>query len=69
MKEDSKFKEWKTENNMVMSWLINSMNNDVGEILYSETTQEIQEAARETYSDTEDTTNTFEIEGILHDLC
>ena len=41
MKEDSKFKEWKTENNMVMSWLINSMNNDVGEILYSETTQEI----------------------------
>ena len=69
MKEDSKFKEWKTENNMVMSWLINSMNNDVGEILYTETTQEIQEAARETYSDTEDTTNTFEREGILHDLC
>ena len=39
-KENRKFKAWKVENNMVMSWLINSMNNDIGEnfILY-ETTQ------------------------------
>ena len=36
MKEDPKFKGWKVENNMVMSWLINSVNNDIGEnfILY-----------------------------------
>ena len=30
-KEDPKFKDCKTENNMVISWLINSMNNDIGE--------------------------------------
>ena len=29
-KEDPKYKTWKMENNMVMSWLINSMTNDIG---------------------------------------
>ena len=40
--DDPMYKVWKTENNMVMSWLINSMTNEIGEnfILY-ETTQEI----------------------------
>ena len=40
---------------MVMSWLINSMNNDIGEnfMLY-EMVQEIWEAARKTYFDTKD---------------
>ena len=54
---------------MVMSWLINSMNNDIGEnfILY-EMTQEIWEATKETYFNTKDTTETFEIKGILNDL-
>ncbi|KZV16024.1 hypothetical protein F511_14390 [Dorcoceras hygrometricum] len=28
--DDSKFKTWKSENNMVMSWLINSMTNEIG---------------------------------------
>ena len=31
MERRSKFKVWKSENNMVMSWLINFMNNDIGE--------------------------------------
>ena len=45
---------------MVMSWLINSLNNDVGEnfILY-QTVQEILEATRETCSDIKDTTKIF----------
>ncbi|RVW90308.1 hypothetical protein CK203_036736 [Vitis vinifera] len=30
-KEDPTFKVWKSENNMVMSWLINSMTNEIGE--------------------------------------
>ncbi|KAM7461081.1 hypothetical protein LguiA_029202 [Lonicera macranthoides] len=46
-KEDPKFKGWKAKNNMVMSWLINSMNNDIGEnFLLYETTKEIWDAAR-----------------------
>ena len=38
MKEDQKFKEWKVQNNMVMSLLINLMNNDIGEnfVLYEQ---------------------------------
>ena len=28
--EDLKFRSWKFENNMVMSWLINSMVNEIG---------------------------------------
>ena len=68
-KEDSKFKVWMVENNMVMSWLINSMNNNIGEnFLLYKTTKEIQDAARKTYSDSENTIELFEIEGILHDL-
>ncbi|KAL5540397.1 hypothetical protein UlMin_042420 [Ulmus minor] len=68
-KEDPKFKRWKAENNMVMSWLINSMNNDIGEnFLLYETANEIWDAARETYSDNENTSELFEIEGTLHNL-
>ena len=41
-KEDPKFKGWKAENNMVMSWLINSMNNEIGKnFLLYETAKEI----------------------------
>ena len=38
-KGDPDFKQWKTENSMVMSWLINSMTNDIGEnfLLYETT--------------------------------
>ena len=52
-----------------MSWLINLMNNGIGEnFMLHEIVQEIWEAARETYFNIEDTVQTFEIEGILHDL-
>lgn len=69
-KGDLKFKEWKTENNMVISWLINSMNNDIGEnFLLYETAKEIWDAAIGMYLDNENTAELFEIEGILHDLC
>lgn len=67
--DDPMYKVWKTENNMVMLWLINSITNEVGEnfILY-ETTQEIWTATKETYSDMEDAVKTFEIEEILYDF-
>ncbi|KZV16011.1 hypothetical protein F511_14377 [Dorcoceras hygrometricum] len=54
---------------MVMSWIINSMTNEIGEnfLLYG-TTKEIWDAAKETYSNKENTSELFEIESILHDL-
>ncbi|XP_052173043.1 uncharacterized protein LOC127788605 [Diospyros lotus] len=69
-KEDAaQYRIWKAENNMVMSWLINSMNNEIGEnfLLYN-TTQEIWEAVKEAYSHVENTSELFEIESVLNDL-
>ncbi|KAL5565961.1 hypothetical protein UlMin_029125 [Ulmus minor] len=66
---DSKYRTWKTENHMVMSWLINSMTTEVGEsFLLYKTAKEIWETARETYSSSENTSELFEIETRLHDL-
>ena len=68
-KTNPKFRVWKTENHMVMSWLINSMNTNIGEnfLLYG-TTKEIWDVARETYSNSENTSEIFEIEATLHYL-
>nr|CAD1831090.1 unnamed protein product [Ananas comosus var. bracteatus] len=63
------YKKWMAENNMVMSWLVNSMMPDIGENFLSfETAKEIWDAAKETFSDAENTSEVVEIEGILHDL-
>ncbi|KAL5747777.1 hypothetical protein ACOSQ2_025074 [Xanthoceras sorbifolium] len=68
-KEDPKFKQWKLENHMVMSWLINSMNNDIGEnFLLYDTAEKIWNAARETYSNSDNASELFGIESTLHDL-
>lgn len=68
-KTDEKFKVWNAENNMVMSWLINSMTNDIGEnfLLYG-TAKEIWDAAKETYSNNENTLELFEVESVLHNF-
>ncbi|KAL5850211.1 hypothetical protein ACOSQ4_008224 [Xanthoceras sorbifolium] len=68
-KEDPAFKQWKTENNMVMSWLINSMTNEIGEnFLLYETAREIWKVAKETYSSSDNTAELFGIESNLYDL-
>jgi len=54
---------------MVMSWLINSMTNEIGlDFLYYATAKEIWDAVKETYSDNENTSQLIEIEGLIHDL-
>jgi hypothetical protein len=67
--KDPAFKSWKAENNMVMSWLINSMHPEIGEtfLLYP-TAAEIWQAAREIFSNSEDMSELFETENTLHDL-
>ena len=67
--EDSKYKIWKTENSMVMSWLLNSMTKETCEdFMFYKTAKEIWDAAKETYSDNENTSDLFEIKGLLNDL-
>ena len=68
-KEVAGYRKWKTENNLVMSWLLNSMNNDISEnFLLFEMAKEIWDAAKETFSTTDNTAELFAVEGILHDL-
>ncbi|RVW38705.1 hypothetical protein CK203_077464 [Vitis vinifera] len=56
------FRKWKIENNMIMSWLINSMNNDIGEnFLLFGTAKDIWDAAKETYSSSEILQNCFRL--------
>ncbi|RVW34501.1 Retrovirus-related Pol polyprotein from transposon RE1 [Vitis vinifera] len=63
------FRKWKIENSMIMSWLINSMNNDIGEIfLLFKTAKDIWDAAKETYSSSENTSELFQVESTLHDF-
>ena len=68
-KDDPGYKKWKAKNHQIVSWLIYSMNVDIGEnFLLYETTHKIWEAVRETYSNFENTSELFAIESILHDL-
>ncbi|KAF7826940.1 Retrovirus-related Pol polyprotein from transposon RE1 [Senna tora] len=67
--QDASYRKWWAENNMVMSWLINSMTNEIGDnfLLYT-TAHDIWEAARESYSTHEKSAEIFEVESILHNL-
>ena len=67
--DDPIFRTWKIENNMVKSWLINSMTNEIGEnFLLYKTTKEMWDAVKETYSTKENTIEQVDIKSVLHDL-
>ena len=52
-----------------MSWLFNTMTNESGEdFMYYGTAKEIWNAAKETYSNVDNTSVIFEIKSLLHDL-
>ncbi|KAG8391052.1 hypothetical protein BUALT_Bualt01G0147800 [Buddleja alternifolia] len=58
--DDPGYRTSKLENSMVMSWLINSMTNDIGEnFMYYGTAKEIWDAARETYSNGDSTVTEY----------
>ncbi|GAV59105.1 UBN2_3 domain-containing protein [Cephalotus follicularis] len=68
-KGDPKFKSWRAKNNMVMSWLINSTDTEIGQnFLFYGSAKEIWDAPKETYSDNENTAEFFEIKCVLHDI-
>lgn len=69
VQDSANYRTWKTENNMVMSWLLNSMTNETGEnFMYYKTAKEIWDAARDTYSNKDNASAIFEIKGMLHEL-
>ncbi|KAG6480145.1 hypothetical protein ZIOFF_063623 [Zingiber officinale] len=66
--KDPKYKIWNAENQMVMSWLINSMDNEIRENFLRQFAKDIWEATKETYSHSDNTSELFEVELNLHDL-
>lgn len=66
---DAKYRAWKVDNNLVMSWLINSILPEIGEnfLLYY-SAKDIWDVAREKYSCRDDTAELFAIESAVHDL-
>ncbi|KAL8101714.1 hypothetical protein AgCh_033561 [Apium graveolens] len=69
-KKDPSYKSWRIENNMVMSWIINSMEADIGQtFLFYKTAKEIWDAAKETFSDSENAAEIFEIKSQICNLC
>lgn len=69
-KIDPKYKIWKTENMMVMSWLLNSMTPEISEyFMFYETAKDIWVNAKKTYSNSENKANFFELEAYVHNLC
>ena len=68
-KKEAKLKKWKLENNLVMSWLLNTMTNEIEEnFMHFSTAQEIWDATKETYSSVDNTSAIFEIKSLTHDL-
>nr|XP_004513812.1 uncharacterized protein LOC101489272 [Cicer arietinum] len=68
-KKDPDYPKWKLENSLVMTWLLNSMTTEAGEtFMYYSTAAEIWSVARETYSNTDNTSAIFEIKSLLHEL-
>ncbi|KZV18803.1 hypothetical protein F511_37198 [Dorcoceras hygrometricum] len=61
-KGDPKWSSWKSENSMVMAWLINSMEPPIGRTyLFLPTAKDIWEAVRETYSDLENSSQIYDL--------
>ncbi|XP_074356022.1 uncharacterized protein LOC141695694 [Apium graveolens] len=67
-KTDSSFAKWDSENSLIMAWLINSMEMDIGKTyLFLSTVQELWDAVKEAYSDLENFAQVFELKSKLRD--
>lgn len=60
---DSNYRQWKTENSMVMGWLLNSMTPEISEhFLFLDTTHQIWDALAKSYSEMEHTAKVIELQ-------
>ncbi|XP_061359131.1 uncharacterized protein LOC133303265 [Gastrolobium bilobum] len=68
--EDSPdYDDWEINNSLVMAWLTNSMEPQIGQTyLFFDTAKEIWEAVQKNYSDLENTSQVFELRNKLRDF-
>lgn len=61
-KTDPSFKKWKSENSLIMSWLINSMEPTIGKLyLFLPTAKDVWDAVRDCYSDLENSSQIYDL--------
>lgn len=66
---DPAFQIWDAENSIVMAWLVNSMEPNIGQTyLFYQTAAELWEAVKETYSDLENSSQLFELRNMARNL-
>ncbi|KAH9677444.1 retrotran gag 3 domain-containing protein [Citrus sinensis] len=66
---DPAFQTWDAENSIVMAWLVNSMEPNIGQTyLFYQTAAELWEAVKETYSDLENSSQLFELRNMARNL-
>ena len=59
---DPHLKSWRSENSMVIAWLINSMKSSIGKpFLFIPMTKEVWDVVRDTYSDLKNSSQIFEL--------
>lgn len=59
---DPKYSQWSSEDSMVISWLINSMEQEIGKTyMFLPTAKDVWESVKETYSDMEDQSQMLEL--------
>ncbi|XP_073064583.1 uncharacterized protein [Primulina eburnea] len=69
MVDDPSYKTWKANDSMVKTWLVGSMNQDIGDqFLFCNSAAAICEAGQLTYSCTENTSELFATESLLYEL-
>ena len=65
---DPSYDKWESENSLIMAWLINSMEVDIGKTyLFLSTAQEIWETVQEAFLDLENSAQVFELKSRLRD--
>ncbi|XP_074352301.1 uncharacterized protein LOC141691461 [Apium graveolens] len=65
---DPSYAKWEAENSLIMAWLINSMEVDIGKMyLFLSSAKEIWETVQEAYSDLENSAQVFELKSKLRD--
>ncbi|XP_075515435.1 uncharacterized protein LOC142550082 [Primulina tabacum] len=63
------FKTWRSENSLVMAWLLNSMELSIAKPhMFMKTAKEVWDSVRETYSDSENSSKIFELKTKLWNL-
>ena len=66
---DPTFKTWRSENSLVMAWLLNSMEISIAKPhMFMKTAKEVWNSVRETYSDLENSSQIFELKTKLWQL-